>query len=171
MDTLESIFTRRSIRKFTDAPVSDEDVNLLLRAAMSAPSARNAQPWHFIVVRDQAMREGIARINPHAQMALHAPVCVVVCANLAEEKIPGYWPQDCAAAVQNMLLAARAKNIGTVWTGVYPREERVQGAKELFGLPDTVMPLAIIVIGHPAQPFSAQDRFDVQKIHYERWER
>lgn len=169
MDALETIFTRRSIRRYTNDPVSDEDVTLLLRAAMAAPSARNSQPWHFIVVRDQALREGIARFSPHAQMAPGAPLCIVVCVNLSDEKITDYWPQDCGAAIQNLMLAARARDIGTVWTGVYPREERVKAARELFRLPECVVPMAIVVVGHPAQPFTEKDRYNPLRVHQEFW--
>lgn len=170
MDALETLFTRRSIRKFTEAPISDEDTRLLLRAAMAAPSARNTQPWRFIVVREQAQREAIAAFSKFAQMAPKAPLCIVVCAEPPTgDDAPEYWPQDCAAAIQNLMLAARAKGIGSVWTGVYPRMDRVKGAKEAFGLPENIMPLGIVVLGYPAQPFAEVDRFDEDKIHYERW--
>ena len=108
MDALETLFTRRSIRQYTDAPVSDADLAVLLKAAMAAPSANNRQPWQFLVVRDQARREALARVHPYAQMAPKAPLCIVVCGEPAREKTPGFWVQDCAAAVQNILLAARA---------------------------------------------------------------
>ena len=170
MDVLEAILTRRSIRKFTDDSVSDEDIMLLLRAAMAAPSARNTQPWRFIVVRDQAQRDAIASFNKFAQMAPKAPVSIVVCADPPQgDDVPEYWPQDCAAAIQNLMLAARAKGIGTVWTGVYPRPDRVKGAREVFQLPDHVIPIGIVVLGYPDQPFAEVDRFDENKIRYERW--
>ncbi len=169
MDALEVLFTRRSIRKYTDAPVSDADLKLLLRAAMAAPSANNAQPWQFIVVRDQARREAIARCHPYAQMAPKAPLCIVVCGDLGKEKTPGFWVQDCSAAIQNIMLAARALGLGTVWTGVHPVEERVTAIRQAFGIPDGVIPLGIVVVGHPAQPFSEQDRYDEHKVHYDQW--
>lgn len=169
MDALETIFTRRSIRKYTLDPVSDEDLDLLLRAAMAAPSANNAQPWQFIVVRDQAKREAIAQHHPYAQMAPKAPLCIVVCGELAREKTPGFWVQDCSAAIQNILLAARARGLGTVWTGVHPVEERVAGIRQVFRLPEGIVPLGIVIVGHPAQPFSEQDRYDADKVHYEQW--
>lgn len=169
MDALEVLFTRRSIRKYADAPVSDEDLKLLLRAAMAAPSANNAQPWQFIVVRDQAQREAVARHHPYAQMAPKAPLCIVVCGDLCKEKTPGFWVQDCSAAIQNIMLAARALGLGTVWTGVHPVEERVAGIRRVFNIPDGVIPLGIVVVGHPAQPFSEQDRYDEHKVRYDRW--
>ena len=109
MDVFEALFTRRSIRKFTDEPVSDADLQLVLKAAMCAPSAHNKQPWHFVVVRDTALLSAIAERHPYAKMAAEAPVVVVVCANPEESKSPGYWQQDCSAALENMLIAARGR--------------------------------------------------------------
>ena len=169
MDALTTIFTRRSIRKFTAAPVSDADIETLLKAAMSAPSACNAQAWRFIVVRSAEGRDAIARCNPYAQMAKTSPVSIIVCADLQAEKKPGYWPQDCAAAIENLMLAARALELGTVWTGIYPVEERVKGVQEAFGLPVHVMPLGTVLIGHPDESFREENRYDTEKIFHERW--
>lgn len=169
MNTLETIYSRRSIRRFTDEAISDEHLHEMLDAAMTAPSAGNAQPWEFIVVRSQEGRDGIARHNAYAAMALKAPMCIVVCGNTAQEKHPGFWPQDCAAAIQNLMLAARHLGIGTVWTGVHPVEDRVAAFKELFNLPEHVIPLGIVVLGHPDQPFTEHHRFDATKIHQEKW--
>ena len=100
--------------------VSEADVTELLEAAMAAPSAGNQQPWHFIVIRDRAVLNAIPGFHPHAAMALHAPVGILVCGDPALEKHPGYWVQDCAAATENLLLAVAAKGLGAVWCGVYP---------------------------------------------------
>lgn len=169
MDTFECIFTRRSIRKFTDQDISEADVTHILRAAMAAPTAGNAQTWDFIVVRQQQMREAITTCTPYAGMAPSAPVCIVVCADTSREKYKHYWVQDCAAAMQNILLAARAKGIGSVWLGIHPVEERVRALKKIFFMPEHVMPLGIAVLGYPAQPFTEQDRFDAAKVHSETW--
>ena len=169
MDTLQAIYTRRSIRRFTEQAVSDDDIHELLDAAMTAPSAGNAQPWEFVVVRQRAALEGIAQRHPYAAMAAKAPLAIVVCADTNREKYPGFWPQDCSAAIQNLLLAARAKGMGSVWTGVYPIEDRVKVFQEFFGLPAHVMPLGIVVLGYPDQPFTEQHRFDAAKVHQEKW--
>lgn len=169
MDIFEAMFTRRSIRKYTQDPVDDEDLKLLLKAAMLAPSASNRQPWHFVVVRDANVRAAIAERHPYAKMAADAPLLIVVCADLNEEKTPGFWVQDCSAATQNILLAARGKNLGSVWCGLHPVEERMRVVREILNLPDHVMPLGLICIGHPAQPFSEADRFREDRIHYDRW--
>lgn len=169
MDIFEAIFTRRSIRKYTDALVSQEDITLLLSAAMSAPSAGNAQPWRFIVVQAQAQRDAIARLHPYAQMAPKAPLCIAVCADTQAEKYPGFWPQDCSAAIQNLMLAARGKGIGTVWTGIYPIADRVAAFQELFKLPEHIIPLGVVVVGYPDQPFTEHNRYDAQKVRFETW--
>lgn len=169
MDIFETIFTRRSIRAFIEQDISDADITHILSAAMSAPSANNVQPWEFIVVRDKAAHNAITLCTPHAGMAPKAPVCIVVCGDTTREKSAGFWVQDCAAAMQNLLLAARAKGIGSVWIGIHPVEERVSDVKKLFGLPTHVQPLGIAVLGYPAQPFTEVNRYDAAKIHSEKW--
>ena len=170
MDVFEALFTRRSIRKFTSEAVSDADLKLVLRAAMSAPSAHNGQPWHFVVVRDKARCEGIASRHPYAKMAAEAPVVIVVCAEVADSsKCVGFWQQDCTAALENILLAARGRNLGTVWCGMHPFEDRVEPVRQLLEIPADIKILGLVVMGHPAQPFHEVDRYKEEKIHYDRW--
>ena len=169
MQTLEAIHQRRSIRKFSDAPVGDEQVEALLRAAMSAPSAGNAQPWQFIVVRDRALLDKVPDINPYAAMCRQAPVSILICGDLSKEKYEGFWVQDCSAAIQNMLLAVRDMGLGAVWTGIHPVAERVAQYKELFGLPEHVIPLALVPVGHTDKPGEAKDRFDASRVHTDTW--
>jgi nitroreductase len=169
MDIFEALFTRRSIRKYLPKPVSDEDITLLLKAAMLAPSANNSRPWHFVVVRDEAARKALAERHPYAKMAAAAPLVIVVCANLDEQKESDFWAQDCSAATQNLMLAARGKNLGSVWCGLYPREEREGVVREILHLPPNVRALSLVVIGHSDQPFSEANRFNAEKIHYDRW--
>lgn len=169
MDALEAIRTRRSVRKFTLQPVGEDLIEALLRAAMSAPSAGNQQPWHFIVVDDRATLDRIPTFSPYAAMCRQAPLGILVCGDTTLEKHPGYWIQDCSAATQNLLLAAHALGLGAVWTGIHPREERIRGFRELFALPDTIMPLAFVVIGYPAEHPAPQDRFRPERIHRNRW--
>lgn len=169
MDLFEALFTRRSIRKYTDEPVSDADVETMLKAAMLAPSAMNERPWAFVVVRDAEIRAALSGATPYVKMAAHAPVVIVVCGDLNEEKAKGHWEQDCSAAVENLLLAARGLNIGTVWCAVHPEAERVANVRRILGIPDHVVPMALICAGHPAQPFSEAHRFMPGRIHHERW--
>ena len=169
MDTIEAILTRRSIRNYTEKQVSEEDVNDLLKAAMAAPSANNCQPWHFIVLRDHEIMDKIPEFHPYSKMLLQASVAVLVCIDKDLESTDGYGIQDCSAATQNILLAAHAKGLGAVWLGIYPREVRVNGMRELLNIPDSVQPLAVVSIGYPKEDKSAADRFDEKRIHYNSW--
>jgi nitroreductase len=170
MDVFDAVYTRRSIRKFTTQEVSRDDIEQLLHAAMSAPSAGNAQPWLFLVITDKIALAQIPPIHPYAAMCPESAATILVCGNTVAEKYPGFWPQDCAAAVQNMLLAARAKEIGTVWCGIYPLEERVQAFRRLFALPEEVIPFALTALGRTDQPFARRDRYDPAKVHWEKWQ-
>ena len=113
----------------------------------AGPSARNSQPWHFIVLTDRQLLEQASTVNPYAQMAATAPLAILVCADTRLEKSPGYWPVDCAAAVENMLLAAHGLGLGAVWTGVRPRPERIEGFRRLFSLPESIIAHSMVVIG------------------------
>jgi nitroreductase len=163
MDAMEAILTRRSIRKYTAEAVPDEWIKDLLQAAMSAPSAGNQQDWHFVVVRNRQMLDDMARVHSHAPLT-GAPLAILVCGDLQRESHKGFWVQDCAAATQNLLLAAHAKGLGAVWCGCYPREERAAGLGKVLGLPEHVMPLALVVIGYPAEHKDRQDRYDPAKV-------
>lgn len=169
MDALKAIFTRRSIRKFTAQPVPESLIETVLRAAMSAPSAGNQQPWHFVVVDDRSMLDRIPTFCPYAAMCREASLGILVCGDTALERYQGFWVQDCSAATQNLLLAAHALGLGAVWTGVYPRDERVRGFRELLKLPDSVIPLSFVVIGYPAEHPRPADRFRRERIHRNRW--
>lgn len=169
MDAIEAMLTRRSIRKYTAEPVSEEAINGLLEAAMAAPSAGNQQPWHFIVIRDRALLDEIPKVHPYAQMVKEAPVAIVVCGDARSTKYKEYWPQDCAAATQNLLLAAHACGLGAVWCGVYPNEERMTPLRELLGIPDGVYPFSLIALGHADEKKPSADRYDTSRVHADRW--
>jgi nitroreductase len=169
MDTLEAIHTRRSVREYLDQPVPEELINRLLAAGMAAPSARNQQPWEFVVITDRALLSKIPLVNPYAQMAENAPTAILVCGNLRRETSPGYWVVDCAAAVQNMLLCAHASGLGAVWTGTYPNEERMDGYTTLLDLPEHVIPHTLVVLGYPAEQPPPQDRFTPDRVHHNGW--
>ena len=169
MDTLEAIHTRRSVRAYQDNPIPEELVTKLLAAAMAAPSARNQQPWEFVVITDKSILERLPSINPFTQMALEAPLAILVCGNLKVETSPGYWVVDCSAATQNMLLCAHALGLGAVWTGTYPNEERMDGYTELLGLPEYVLPHSLVVVGYPAEIPPPENRFNPERIHFNGW--
>ena len=169
-DVLEFIQKRRSIRRYrSGAAVSEAQVETLLRAAMAAPSAGNQQPWHFIVVRDRAKLEAITRVHPYAAMLGTASLAVVVCGDLSRQQHEGYWVQDCAAATQNLLLAAANIGLGTCWCGVHPRPEREAGLRALLGIPESVVPFAVIAVGVPAEQKGPADYYDPTRVHEEIW--
>jgi nitroreductase len=167
--TDDPILTRRSIRSYTGEPVSAADLEALLRAAMAAPSAGNQQPWHFVVVRDKAAMTEITTVHPYARMLPDADLAIVVCGDTRLEKWPDFWDQDCAAATENVLIEAERLGLGSVWLGVHPLQERIDGVRRILGLPVEVVPFAIVPLGHPAQRKEPADRFDPARIHEERW--
>ncbi|MBA7613187.1 Bifunctional F420 biosynthesis protein FbiB [subsurface metagenome] len=164
---LEWIFARRSIRKFHSNPVEDEKIDLMLQAAMAAPSANNAKPWHFIVVKDRQTLNRLAEIHPYAKMCYEATLAIVVCADPAISK--NYWQQDCSAATQNVLLVGTSLGLGTVWLGVHPRLERRALIKKLFSVPDDMEVLSIVAVGYPAEKKQSRTQFDSGRVHHEAW--
>jgi len=169
MDTLDAIRTRRSIRKYLDKPVPQDVLQQVLRAAMYAPSACNAQPWQFVVLEDCRLLREVPNIHPYAAMAAEAPLAVLVCGDTSFEVVSGFWVIDCSAAVQNLLLAAHALGLGAVWTGVYPQQERVEGFRRLLGLPKNVIPHSLIPLGYPAEQPPQEERYRPDRIHRNAW--
>jgi len=166
METIEAILTRRSIRRYTKEPVSKEIVQKLLEVGMSAPSACDFQPWHLIVIDDRKILDEIPSFHQHAAMLPEAPLAILVC---GEPDTSRYWQQDCAAVSQNILLAAHALGLGAVWLGLHPREKRTQPMQKLLGIPEAVMPLSLIALGHPAEEKAPQTKFQAGKAHYNQW--
>lgn len=169
MDALNCLMTRRSVRKFTSEPVDPGLIQTALEAAMSAPSAGNAQPWHFVLVTDRIVLDSVPGFHQYAAMCLQAQAAVLVCAEPALEKHPGYWPLDCAAAVQNLLLALHAQGLGAVWVGVYPDQARVDGFRRLLGIPESVIPHSLVPLGWPDMASGRVDRFRPERVRHERW--
>jgi nitroreductase len=169
MDTLEAIFSRRSIRAYTSQPVPDELIDKLLRAGMQAPSAGNQQAWQFVVLTHRPALNALAEVLPYGKMLTSAPLGIVVCGDLPREKSKDYWVQDCSAATQNILLAAHALGLGAVWLGVYPRAPRVLDVRTTLGIPEGVIPLCAIAIGYPAEQKERTDRYDPGRVHHNSW--
>lgn len=169
MELLDAIHSRRSIRKYTGTPVADDMIETILRAGMAAPSAGNQQPWHFVVVTDRARLDAIPAFHPYSKMVTQAPAAILVCGDPEGRKWPTFWVQDVSAATQNMLLAARDLGLGTVWVGIYPEQDRMDGFRRLFGLPAHIVPFALVPLGWPAAPFETLDRFRPELVHRETW--
>ncbi len=168
---IDNLFARRSIRRFTDQPVDAEQIDMLLKAAMAAPSANNSKPWHFIVVTDGAIRDALAVAHPYARMASESPVCIVPCgeSGLSRGSQSEFWIQDLSAATENILLAATGLGLGAVWCGVHPSEERVAAVRRVLGIPERVVPFALIPVGHPAEDKEPRTQYDGDRVHRERW--
>lgn len=166
MDLFTAIHTRRSIRSFTEDPVADSDIDKILEAAMAAPSAGNQQSWSFIVIRDKEKLAAITKVHPYAKMLTGTTVAVLVLGKL-NVKWPEFWAQDCAAATQNLVLAARGIDLASCWVGVYPEQDRMTGIRNIFAIPDDVMPFAVIPLGHSETQFKEIERFDEQRVYSE----
>jgi nitroreductase len=167
MDAIEAILSRRSIRKYTDQKISAKLVRELLRAAMSAPSANNSQPWHFVVIEDRQILDRIPAFHAYSSMLYFAPMALAVCGDSQASSL--YWVQDCSAATENILLAAHASGLGAVWLGIYPIKERVHSLQELLALPENVIPLSLISLGYPAVSKPPEDRFIPARVHRNQW--
>ena len=168
---LENIHNRKSVRQFTSEPVSDQQIETILRAAMAAPTAVNYQPWRFVVVTDREQLNDMAIILPYAKMLRQAPLAIVVCGETTwmDGAENPYWQQDCSAATQNILLAAEALGLGAVWTGVYPNLALYPKLQNYLQLPHNVQPLCCIPIGHPAGNEEPKDKWKPENIHYGKW--
>jgi len=166
---IKAIIERRSIRKYSERPVEKSEINLLLKSAMYAPSARNQQPWHFIVIDNRSLLDRIMKVPPYASMLSAASAAILVCGDDQLELSKGYWSVDCAAATQNLLLAAHAMGLGAVWLGVYPRKERQDDIREIFDLPDHVHPFSLISIGNPGEEKGVPERFKEERIRWNKW--
>ena len=164
---IDNLFARRSIRRYTDEPVSEEQIDLLLKAAMAAPSASNLKPWHFVAVTRRAVLDGLADAHQYGKMLFQARLAICVCGEPAINE--GLWVQDVSAATENILLAVTGLGLGAVWLGVYPREERMQAIREVLGLPEGIVPFSIISIGHPAEALPARTQYDEARVHYDVW--
>ncbi len=173
MNTLEALFTRKSIRRFSDKPIDDETLRLILRAGMSGPCCVNARDWSFIVVRNKETLAKMAEANGRpAAPLLSAAAAVLICGDLDKAFPPAqeYWVIDGAIAAQNMTLAAHELGLGSVWLGTWPQMDRVKKQAELFSLPQTQVPHSILALGYPENSsFSERNLLDEEKIHWDKW--
>ncbi len=169
MEIFEALLNRRSIRKYTNDVVSDQQLEKIIEAGMYAPSAVNTQPWHFIIFKDMKTREAIIEAHQHAQMLKGASAAILICFDTKLQHDEGYGPVDCSNATQNMLLAAHGLGLGACWVGIYPRKNRIEALHKIFNLPEHIIPFAVISIGFPAETRRNPDRFLKDRIHKEKW--
>ena len=173
MNTLDAIFSRKSVRKFKDEKLSEEAIHTILKAGMSGPTCVNARDWSFIVVDDLTLLKQMADANGKpAKLLEKAPLAILICGDTSKafKMAKDYWIIDGAIAGQNMILAAQDLGIGSVWLGTYPQMERVQAQKELFNLPEDQIPHSIIAFGYPQEEKNEnRDLYDQTVVHYNKW--
>jgi nitroreductase len=171
METLEAIKTRRSIRQYKQEIISNDILKELLTAGMSGPTAGN-KPWKFIVINDPEKIREVANADSGANLASNVPLAILVCGDMEryQDISQRYWVIDSSIAAQNILLAAHSKGLGAVWSGVYPTEERINGLKSLFELPENIKPLVLIIIGYPTEHLPVVDRYDASRVYYNTFE-
>jgi len=166
-DTLTIIRKRRSIRKFTDQPVEREKIQQLLEAAMAAPSAMNAQPWEFVVITEKEVMDKFRRALMFAKMNAPAAICVLGSSRMQKGKAGDkFWMQDCSAATENILLAATALGLGSVWIGVHPVTIFKRQVSSILNLPEGVTPLNLIYIGYPAETKDARTQYEEERVQW-----
>ncbi|MDR0691416.1 MAG: nitroreductase family protein [Prevotellaceae bacterium] len=170
-DTLTVISQRKSVRHFTDREISDGQVEVLLRAAMAAPSAKNKQVWEFVVINERSELDRLATLLPYAKMLSQAPVAIVICGDVSKntEESELNWVADCSAAAENLLLAAESLGLGAVWTAAFPYADRMDAVRQITGIPEHIVPLCVVPVGHPGKDEPVKDKWHPEKIHYNQW--
>lgn len=166
-----NILTRTSVRQYTDQTVEQGKIDTLLRAGMAAPSAGNKQPWRFIVIQDKDIISAIAD-SAGKKPAQNAPLLIAICGDSNDtfpEDAFDFWVEDCSAVTENMLLAAHSMGLGACWLGFYPRKEGVAILRSILNIPNYIIPLSVISVGYPNESPAPKDKWDAEKIHYNRW--
>lgn len=172
-EAIENILTRVSVRQFTGDPISEAQLDTLLRAAMAAPSAINKQPWAFIVITDRDKIAQLGEALPYSRCSNHPAVAIIPCGDLTKAipgEMAGFWINDVSAATENLLLAAHAMGLGAVWTGLHPDMNRAKIVQDMLGLPEHIIPLCIVPVGVPAEQPDIKDKFNLENIHFNGWE-
>ncbi len=169
MNAWDALWQRRSIRRFTEEPIPEEQKDQLIRVALQAPSAADARPWHLVRIDDRSRLTRLADRMEHCDMLREATWGLLICGDPSLEKIPGFWPQDCAAATQNVLIGVTAFGLGAVWIGLHPVEVRERAVRKLLDIPEAVVPFSLVAAGHPGETLGFEDRYDAGKLHVDRW--
>ncbi|WP_372808992.1 nitroreductase family protein [Pontiella sp.] len=168
METIKALMTRRSIRTWTNEPVTPEERKIILEAAMNAPSAADARPWHFVTLDDPEVIRQFTGMGG-TEMLAESTFMVLVCCDVSKEIYPGFWPQDCSCAAQNMQLAAHDIGIGCVWIAVHPLAEREALCRKVLGIPESIVPFALLAMGVPNEVLPPEYRFDEARLHSNKW--
>ncbi|MCE1229730.1 MAG: nitroreductase family protein [Firmicutes bacterium] len=169
METMNAVLTRRSIRTFHPEPVEPLAIRTMIEAAMYAPSAGNQAPWRFVLIQNRETLMAIRRDHPYASALETAPMAILVCGATGDLPHPEFWSVDCAAATENLMLAAKDLGLGSVWIGLYPRRERMSALTSMLKLPADVEPFALIPVGHPMENVEEPQRYRPEWIRSEQW--
>lgn len=172
---IDCIMTRASVRSYSDKKADEKTIETILKAGMAAPTAANQQAWKFVVVTDDSLKQRIAESFEYTKMVKDCAFAVVVCGDMSklfdgDIRQGGFWTLDCAAASENMLLAAHALGLGGVWCGIYPLADREKTLSDILSIPSSLVPLNVLSFGYPAAPASPKDKWDPQNIHYNSFE-
>ena len=161
---IEAIFDRRSIRKYTEEKLTEEQIERLLKAGMYAPTARNSRAWHFYVIEKREQLDHLSEIHPYGKMLRYATSAILICGDNAIDDTLGYHAVNCAAATQNILLAAHEMRLGAVWLGVYPREQRMQEIASYLDVNAQHIPISLIALGNTTVEKERPERYEIEKI-------
>ena len=172
-NVLDAIFSRRSIRKFTEQAVEEEKITQLLQAGMAAPSARNGQPWEFVVVTEEKQMDALKQAMPFGRH--NSVLRIVVCGNPRVSTTPTssryFWVQDCSAAIENMLIAAVGLGLGAVWCGIHPITILKKRVRAVLKLPEHVTPLGMLEFGYPAEVKEPRTQYDEKRVHWQAYKK
>ncbi len=182
-ETIATIMSRKSVRSYQDKEITEEQMNILLKAAMAAPTGHNVRPWSFVVLRDRSQfKEIFGTENHNHRIFAKAPAIVVICADtttvqkarkdpdeVAVRKPNGTWRDDMGACTENFLLAAESLGLGAVWTACYPYPDRMDPVRKALALPDHIVPYAVVPLGWPDAKYEPKDKWDTSRIHYGKW--
>lgn len=174
-DVIECIMTRASVRSYSSRSVSEQTIDTILKAGMAAPTAANQQAWKFVVITEDSLKREIADSFEYTKMVKGCAFAVVVCGDMdklfdGDLSEGGFWTLDCAAASENMLLAAHALGLGGVWCGIYPLKEREKKLSEILNLPSELKPLNVLSFGYPAAETAPKNKWQPSNIHYNAYE-
>ncbi len=171
-DTIKTIMNRKSVRAYKEGPVSKDQLEVIVKAGMAAPTAVDKRPWEFIVVTDKVMLKKLSDILPYAKMVEKAGAAIIVAGDLDRQqggRESDFWVVDCSAATENILLAIESLGLGAVWTAVYPDKERIETVRKLLKIPSTVVPLNVIPVGIPTGAEKPKDKWNPKQLHWNGW--
>lgn len=166
MDALELLKTRRSIRKYKSTPVEDEKIEKCLEAARWAPSASNKQPWEFIIVKDEKIRQKFAEIHPYAKFVAESPVVFIPLTN--PEIHAKYHMSDTGSSIMHFMIEAHSLGLGTCWAGVIGASFEPE-LKKLLNVPDHLNIMTLVALGYPDQTRESSRKPMDELVHLEKY--